>query len=508
MLTAIHKGEVVTVNYSLKREIALTRKDLVELVKMKDLQHDNIIYFLGASIEPDRICYLTQYCARGSLQELLADPQTSVDWTFKLSFATDLSKGMNYLHKSFIAQHGKLSSKVCMIDNRLWVLKVAGFGLSKFKTEIKEEHSSENFYRDLLWTAPEHLLPSGSSQKGDVYSFAIIVYEILFKCFPYQTNNLKYKDIITRIHNCLTEPFRPQLRALEDADANPAIVSLVTKCWAEDPNDRPAFDAVEKTLKKFHTVKSDSIVDSMLKKLEKYANNLELIVKQRTQELIEEKRKTDILLNSMLPPFIADELKAGRKVEPKLYQSASVYFSDIVGFTTLSSESTPMQIVDLLNDLYGAFDDTISKHNVYKVETIGDAYMVVSGLPQVTERHVVEICNMALDLLGIVKTFKIRHRPEMTLMLRIGIHSGPCAAGVVGHTMPRYCLFGDTVNTASRMESTGEALKIHLSTAARDQLLRFPGYVIELRGPTELKGKGTMVTYWLLKKEPSENKKK
>ena len=103
------------------------------------------------------------------------------------------------------------------------------------------------------------------------------------------------------------------------------------------------------------------------------------------------------------------------------------------------------------------FYPNLSKQNCsFQVETIGDAYMVVSGLPQVNNQHVVEICNMALDLLSIVQTSKIRHRPEMMLMLRIGIHSGPCAAGVVGHTMPRYCLFGDTVNTASRMESTGE----------------------------------------------------
>ncbi len=92
-----------------------------------------------------------------------------------------------------------------------------------------------------------------------------------------------------------------------------------------------------------------------------------------------------------------------------------------------------------------------------QVETIGDAYMVVSGLPvQNGGRHIMEICNMALDLLSEASVFKIRHKPEAALRVRIGIHTGPCAAGVVGHTMPRYCLFGDTVNVASRMESTGE----------------------------------------------------
>ncbi|XP_023933180.1 atrial natriuretic peptide receptor 2-like [Lingula anatina] len=193
-----------------------------------------------------------------------------------------------------------------------------------------------------------------------------------------------------------------------------------------------------------------------MKTLKVYAGK----VSQKTKELAIEKKRTETLLHRMLPPSVADQLKKKNEVSAEHFESVTIYFSDIVSFTDMASKSTPNQVIIMLNGLYSMFDGCIDHYDVYKVETIGDAYMVVSGLPEPNaDKHATEIALMSLELMKLVNSFQIPHLPGERLRIRIGIHSGPVAAGVVGLKMPRYCLFGDTVNTASRMESTGKGEK-------------------------------------------------
>ncbi|KAJ7984414.1 hypothetical protein DPEC_G00354590 [Dallia pectoralis] len=279
------------------------------------------------------------------------------------------------------------------------------------------------------------------------------------------------------------------------------LVSLLKACWNENPEHRPSFCSIRRRLKEACPESHVNILDNMVNKLEKYANHLEEVVEERTNQLTAEKTRADKLLSSMLPRYIADHLMAGKSVEPQSYDLVTIFFSDIVGFTAMCSISSALEVVTVLNDLYSLFDEIIKLYDVYKVETIGDAYMVASGLPISNGmKHASEISTMALHFLSAIRLFKIHHLPNQRLAVRIGIHSGPVVAGVVGTTMPRYCLFGDTVNTASRMESNSLPLKIQVSESTADILTEIGFFELEERGDIEMKGKGCQKTFWLLSK--------
>ncbi|XP_056132869.1 atrial natriuretic peptide receptor 2-like [Lampris incognitus] len=446
----IYDGRTVAVKHIQKKHFTLSKTIRKEVKEVRELDHPNLVKFIGGSIEVPYISIITEYCPKGSLSDVLLNEDIPINWGFRLSFATDVARGMAYLHQHKMF-HGRLLSKNCVIDDR-WVCKISDYGLTTYRKEDFEVMSNGfpcgDIYR--IYCAPEVLLGSSSNLTPavDIYSYSMILVEIATRS---------------------------------------DLVSLIKKCWSHNVTARPTFEQVKKMLDKMNPHKV-SPVDMMMNLMEKYSKHLETIVAERTQDLLQEKQKTDRLLYRMLPKPVADDLRQGRTAEAQSYSNATVYFSDIVGFTQLSGASTPHQVVDFLNQLYTTFDDIIDNYDVYKVETIGDAYMVVSGVPNENGiSHAGEIASMALDLVSVCHTFKIPHKPSTQLRIRAGIHSGPVVAGVVGTKMPRYCLFGDTVNTASRMESTSEALKIQVSGATADLLKTLGGYTLTCRGSLHVK---------------------
>nr|CAH8838712.1 unnamed protein product [Trichobilharzia regenti] len=478
---------------------ALKSKFLDHIRLLREIRNENVNQLIGCYVDLTALCLAFDHCTRGSLRDIIKKESINLDWEFKLSLVTDVVKGMRYVHSSPLKKHGWLKSTNCCVDGR-WVVKITDYGLPDIYSiygtnrKIKDE--------ELLWTAPEHLREENNvhfgSQKGDVYSFAIVMQEIITRDEPYGMLGLSPKEILSKVRK--PPPLcRPKV---SQSEAPPAYIEFMKRAWAESPVMRPTFEEIYQQFRLLNQGRKINIVDHMFKMMEKYSADLEDQVRVRTEELETEKKKTELLIARMLPPVVAETLMSGKAVCPEAFDEVTIYFSDIVGFTTISALSTPFQVVDLLNDLYTMFDATIDYYDVYKVETIGDAYMVVSGLPVRNGRlHAGEIATMALDLLSQCGTFVIRHMPDVPLRLRIGLHSGSCVAGVVGLTMPRYCLFGDTVNTASRMESTGSAFRIHVSPTTKSILDILGGYHLQLRGKVELKGKGLVDSFWLIGKD-------
>jgi adenylate cyclase len=206
-----------------------------------------------------------------------------------------------------------------------------------------------------------------------------------------------------------------------------------------------------------------------------------------------EKQKSERLLLNILPVSIAERLKEDSSVIADHFDSTTVLFSDIVGFTAMSEKITPKELVAYLNRMFSAFDDLAEKYGLEKIKTIGDAYMVAGGFPETRDCHARDVCSMALEMLEVVK--QCNDATQQPVDIRIGIHTGPAVAGVIGIKKFAYDVWGDTVNTASRMESSGQPGRIQLTEQAAAKLNG--EFILEERGMVDIKGKCSMKTFWL-----------
>ncbi|XP_008481623.1 guanylate cyclase 32E-like, partial [Diaphorina citri] len=480
-----HKSNIVALKQIHKKNIDITREIRKELKQVRELRHENIIQFIGACVEPGNTYILTAYCVRGSLEQVLANQDVHLDMMFVSSLVNDLLKGMIHLHDSEIISHGNLRSSNCLIDSR-WVLQIADFGLHAFKAGQDETGQERKLRRRKLYKAPELLrqphLPRGT-QKGDVYSFGLVLYEVIGRQGPWGHLRMTDEEIITSVTQ--GSGLRPDTSSL---DCAPSIIACMRTCWEEDPELRPDLRFVHHKLKEMNAGLKANIFDNMLAIMEKYAFNLEGLVQERTNQLTQEKKKTDALLHRMLPRSVSESLKRGDFVEPESFDSVTIYFSDIVGFTQLSAESTETGRVttrDLLTLFFAI------RHYRYEQKLLCLLWKV-----EYKDITIIPILNNEFD----ETTQECASTPPLSpsLVRASVILYGPCVAGVVGLKMPRYCLFGDTVNTASRMESSGEAFKIHISSSTFELLEKLGGYYCEERGLVQIKGKGEMRTYWLL----------
>ncbi|KAI4799203.1 hypothetical protein KUCAC02_017839 [Chaenocephalus aceratus] len=292
---------------------------------MRDMRHENVNTFLGYFHDCGVFAIVTEFCSRGSLEDLLFNEDVKLDWMFKSSLLLDLIKGMKYLHHRGVS-HSRLKSRNCVVDGR-FVPKSHGLRLQgsfwRLKVPLHRTtcRGAAVDGSEILRSAQPAL---NGTPSGDVYSFAIIMQEWCLE----------------KLRN---PP--PLFRPVVSPDYAPLeCIQLMKQCWKEQPINRLGFEEI------FDQGKKTNIIDSMLRMLEQYSSNLEELIRERTEELEIEKQKTEKLLTQMLPPSVAKVLKVGGTVEPEHFDKVTLYFSDIVGFTTISANSEPIEVVDLLND--------------------------------------------------------------------------------------------------------------------------------------------------------------
>jgi len=219
----------------------------------------------------------------------------------------------------------------------------------------------------------------------------------------------------------------------------------------------------------------------------------------RTEDkLRQEHRRSEELLRNILPDTVADRLKDGNRQVADGFAEATLLFADIVGFTRLSRDLRPHEVVDLLNLVFSRFDRLVEARGLEKIKTIGDEYMLAGGLPVPRRDHAQAVADAALEMLDVIE--QLNQQMEHKLSLRVGINTGEVVAGVIGSRKFSYDVWGDTVNTANRMQSQGMAGRIQVTRSTYERLQY--AYEFKQRGTIRVRGRGRMPTYWLLGRKP------
>lgn len=234
-------------------------------------------------------------------------------------------------------------------------------------------------------------------------------------------------------------------------------------------------------------------MDTNVRQMEEMQDSTSKLLSSLMQELDQERARSQALLLNILPQAIIDRLGDGETTIADRYDSVTVLFSDLVGFTSISSDLEPQLLVSELNSLFSAFDALCERTEVEKIKTIGDAYLAVGGLPGTRMDHATAVAELAIGMLEAVA--RLNRSSDRDWKIRIGVHSGPVVAGVIGTRKFVYDVWGDTVNVASRLESSAEPNQIHVSEPVVEALRG--SFDLEPRGTVDLKGKGDTETYFL-----------
>lgn len=398
-------------------------------------RHSNVVPTLGVCFGADNleVLIVNLHMERGSLLDLINNPSVTIDASLLYSIARDVAAAMLWFHsRNPPTISANLHPSHILMDSNL---------RAHMGSSLKRSNEASAF------TAPELLDGQRCSKASDVYAYGMLLYMLVFRREPFEGEDPMAVFRAVRDSQGFVQK-RPDIES-----AHPIVKQLLEGCWDSDPAARPLFPQICADLA---SVGRRSLADDLLQKI----------------------RQGRTLLEQVYPPSVARALEEGKIPPPEKYPLVTIFFSDIVGFTRISSNIGADEVMKMLHMVYSGMDELAKEHGVFKVETIGDAWMGVTNLRHEQPDHAARMGRFALDIVNRVSSMMSPTSNRATrgdsLHIRIGMHSGPVTAGIVGTQNPRYALFGDTVgNLTSSMLTVlfaGALEFIHASFVAKPVL--------------------------------------
>eukprot|EP00162_Nutomonas_longa_P016506 comp22538_c0_seq2/m.56961 comp22538_c0_seq2/g.56961 ORF comp22538_c0_seq2/g.56961 comp22538_c0_seq2/m.56961 type:complete len:1203 (-) comp22538_c0_seq2:65-3673(-) len=424
---------------------------LNEVNIISKLRHPNVAFMIAASFFNDHLFMLIEYMDAGSLFDALRNQMLDLSPSVRIRIMLDACRGLSFLHQQNPpVLHMDLKTPNILVDSR-FTAKLTDFGLSSVRAKVATEGT-------LPWTAPEVIAGQVYTKASDIYSIGIVLWELqnMRATAPWEGRTQ------TQIRDAIASNERPPLSD-EHCPLGKPYAELIRRCWAANPLERPPIEEVARTIDKI--LGSAPKLDSQW--FQRNTTKMSQIVKD-------------------LPASMQAEIARGDPVTPLPLESVTMIFTDIVGFTRWSSERSAQDVSEMLAKLHdGLFDKLVARHGGFHLETIGDAYIVVLNFPHNVDNHVERAARLAFAMCAATETLGMK--------IRAGVHTGPAVATVVGTTHPKLTLLGDTVNTASRMETISPPGKVTVSDAVKLELNET--FVLSKGKLQEIKGKGLMQTF-------------
>lgn len=475
--------------------------DVVELNVLTRLRHRNVNRVLDVFVERRRIHWVSPFCGRGSLWDLLErSDDRLLDHEDQLgSLVLDLARGLAHLHACGTG-HGNLKSTNCLVDDH-WTLRLADFGLAAWRPRPGRAFED-------LWRAPEVLRgrrPAAAarpSPQADLYAFGIVVHELLGRRGPFglrhpETALRRPQDVVDEVvrgPSAGKPPYRPPLNCVVErwnGRLARLLCPLMKQCWRENPDRRPA--SVGRVLRRLEAASLPGRLEGLVE-LGVGVGDVDVgsLVGAAKEAVMERVRHVESVLCWIRPQ------PGAASTPPRVVEQASILVADIVGFTQMSSVSTPTEVMYLLDDVFTMLDAACRRHScTFKLGTVGDAYVAVGvdsavyrslfhgaeAPPSPPERAVTcdsteRIAWLALDILERMVTLPVPRSTGRPLVVRIGLHQGPAALGVVGW----FWIFGSTLSLTFELQSSGSQVAVQISEACYRRLVasgRFQPYLVE-----------------------------